>query len=432
MIPTVIIIALVLISIILLVLILLRLSQISASTSATALESLREKIINLEGRFNLLPDLIQSRIGDFLQQRFTTFSDNVSQKNRDLIEKFGMFQNDLTRSLGESSKRLSDDFSLFKDAFRKTITEDFDRLVTAVDTKLDLINTKVQENLNEGFKKTNETFNSVIERLAKIDEAQKTIENLSTDVVSLQEILSDKKSRGIFGEVQLNQILYAVFGEKNDKVFKTQYKLSTGVIADAMLFAPEPTGNVAVDSKFPLENFKRMVDRTLSPSEHGLATKAFKNDVRTKVDEIASKYIIPGETSNQAVLFLPAEAIFAEIHAYHYDLVEYAHSRQVWLTSPTTFMAVLNTLQIVIRDIERRKFADIIQQELLKLSEDFRRYRERWNKLATHIDTVHKDVKEIHTTTSKITTSFNRIAQVELDETQLLPKGEDIQEVETD
>jgi len=214
------------------------------------LEGLREKVISLEGQFNLLPELIRSKMADFIQQRFTDFSDNISFKNRDLIEKFGVFQTEVTRGLGESSKKLSDEFSQFKDTFRKTVAEDFDRLTSAVDNKLELINARVQENLSEGFKKTNETFNNVIERLAKIDEAQKKIETLSTDVVSLQEILSDKKSRGIFGEVQLNHILYAVFGEKNDKVFQTQYKLSNGSIVDAMLFAPDPTGNVPLIQNF--------------------------------------------------------------------------------------------------------------------------------------------------------------------------------------
>lgn len=391
------------------------------------LEGLREKIISLEGQFNLLPELIRSKMADFIQQRFTDFSDNISFKNRDLIEKFGVFQTEVTRGLGESSKKLSDEFSQFKDTFRKTVAEDFDRLTSAVDNKLELINARVQENLSEGFKKTNETFNNVIERLAKIDEAQKKIETLSTDVVSLQEILSDKKSRGIFGEVQLNHILYAVFGEKNDKVFQTQYKLSNGSIVDAMLFAPDPTGNVPVDSKFPMENFKRMVDRSLSPTEQSQYTRAFKSDVKTKIDEIADKYILPGETSDQAVMFIPAEAVFAEIHAYHADLIDYAHSRRVWITSPTTFMAVLNTLQIVIRDLERQKFADIIQQELQKLGDDFKRYRERWDKLAVHIDTVHKDVKEIHTTTDKISKKFERIAKVDFEDKPLLTSGEDVQ-----
>ncbi|MBP7885685.1 MAG: DNA recombination protein RmuC [Candidatus Marinimicrobia bacterium] len=343
-----------------------------------------------------------------------------------MIEKFGNFQVEITKSLGETSKKQTEEFSQFKDTFKRAVSEDFEHLTKNVAEKLDAINNKVQENLSEGFKKTNETFTNVIERLAKIDEAQKNIESLSTNVVSLQEILSDKKSRGIFGEVQLNQVLYAIFGEKNDKIFQIQYTLSNDKTVDAILFLPEPIGNIPIDAKFTLDNYKRSIDKSLSEAERIAATKLFKADVKKQIDEIADKYILPGETSNQAIMFIPAEAVFAELYAYHDDLIEYSHSRRVWLTSPTTFMAVLNTVQLVLRDIERRKYADIIQQEIMKLSEEFRRYRDRWNKLSAHIDTVQKDVKDIHTTSNKISNSFEKIAKVELGEKSELPPEQEV------
>ena len=379
------------------------------------LEALKGKITDFEARLQVFPDLIRSNTADIVQERFTKFSDNLSSKNQELVQRFGAFQAELTKSMGENSKRLTEDFSAFKEVLKKTITEDFDRLILSVENKLEAINTKVQENLNEGFKKSTETFNNVLERLAKIDEAQKNIENLSTNVVSLQEILSDKKSRGIFGEVQLNHILYAVFGEKNDSVFRTQYSLSNSRTVDAMLFLPAPIGNLPIDAKFPLDNYKRMIDRNLPDNDRTRAGKLFETDVKNQIDDISEKYIIPGETANQAIMFIPAEAVFAELYAYHDDLIKYAHNQRVWITSPTTFMAVLNTIQIVLRDMERQKYADIIQQEIVKLSEEFRRYRERWNKLSTHIDTVHKDIKEIHTTSSKISNAFDKIARVEIE-----------------
>jgi len=379
------------------------------------LEALKGKITDFEARLQVFPDLIRSNTADIVQERFTKFSDNLSSKNQELVQRFGAFQAELTKSMGENSKRLTEDFSAFKEILKKAITEDFDRLILSVENKLEAINTKVQENLNEGFKKSNETFNNVLERLAKIDEAQKNIENLSMNVVSLQEILSDKKSRGIFGEVQLNHILYAVFGEKNDSVFRTQYSLSNSRTVDAMLFLPAPIGNLPIDAKFPLDNYKRMIDRNLPDNDRTRAGKLFETDVKNQIDDISEKYIIPGETANQAIMFIPAEAVFAELYAYHDDLIKYAHHQRVWITSPTTFMAVLNTIQIVLRDMERQKYADIIQQEIVKLSEEFRRYRERWNKLSTHIDTVHKDIKEIHTTSSKISNAFDKIARVEIE-----------------
>jgi DNA recombination protein RmuC len=398
----------------------------TSQSGDAALEALKEKIIAMESQLNIFPELVQSKTADIVQKRFTEFTDNVSTKNREMIEKFGNFQVEITKSLGENSKKQTEEFSQFKDTFKRAVSEDFEHLTKNVAEKLDAINNKVQENLSEGFKKTNETFTNVIERLAKIDEAQKNIESLSTNVVSLQEILSDKKSRGIFGEVQLNQVLYAIFGEKSDKIFQIQYTLSNDKTVDAILFLPEPIGNIPIDAKFTLDNYKRSIDKSLSEAERIAATKLFKADVKKQIDEIADKYILPGETSNQAIMFIPAEAVFAELYAYHDDLIEYSHSRRVWLTSPTTFMAVLNTVQLVLRDIERRKYADIIQQEIMKLSEEFRRYRDRWNKLSAHIDTVQKDVKDIHTTSNKISNSFEKIAKVELGEKSELPPEQEV------
>lgn len=410
----------------LLVIIMAKVRKKTSQSGDAALEALKEKIIALESQLNIFPELVQSKTADIVQKRFTEFTDNVSTKNREMIEKFGNFQVEITKSLGETSKKQTEEFSQFKDTFKRAVSEDFEHLTKNVAEKLDAINNKVQENLSEGFKKTNETFTNVIERLAKIDEAQKNIESLSTNVVSLQEILSDKKSRGIFGEVQLNQVLYAIFGEKNDKIFQIQYTLSNDKTVDAILFLPEPIGNIPIDAKFTLDNYKRSIDKSLSEAERIAATKLFKADVKKQIDEIADKYILPGETSNQAIMFIPAEAVFAELYAYHDDLIEYSHSRRVWLTSPTTFMAVLNTVQLVLRDIERRKYADIIQQEIMKLSEEFRRYRDRWNKLSAHIDTVQKDVKDIHTTSNKISNSFEKIAKVELGEKSELPPEQEV------
>ncbi|HPI28082.1 MAG TPA: DNA recombination protein RmuC [Candidatus Marinimicrobia bacterium] len=410
----------------LLVIIMAKVRKKTDQSGDAALEALKEKIIALESQLNIFPELVQSKTADIVQKRFTEFTDNVSTKNREMIEKFGNFQVEITKSLSENSKKQTEEFSQFKDTFKRAVSEDFEHLTKNVAEKLDAINNKVQENLSEGFKKTNETFTNVIERLAKIDEAQKNIESLSTNVVSLQEILSDKKSRGIFGEVQLNQVLYAIFGEKNDKIFQIQYTLSNDKTVDAILFLPEPIGNIPIDAKFTLDNYKRSIDKSLSEAERIAATKLFKADVKKQIDEIADKYILPGETSNQAIMFIPAEAVFAELYAYHDDLIEYSHSRRVWLTSPTTFMAVLNTVQLVLRDIERRKYADIIQQEIMKLSEEFRRYRDRWNKLSAHIDTVQKDVKDIHTTSNKISNSFEKIAKVELGEKSELPPEQEV------
>ncbi len=304
------------------------------------------------------------------------------------------------------------------DLLIKNLAVEHDKLLKTTDQKLDLISGKVDEKLDKGFEKTMVTFNSVIERLAKIDEAQKKIESLSSEVVDLQSILTDKKTRGIFGEVLLHQVIASIFGDKNDKLYKLQHSLTNGaarVIADAVIFMPEPLKMVAVDSKFPLENYRRMLDKTIPSEERSLAEKEFKSNVKKHVNDIASKYIIEGITAEMAVLFLPAESIFAELNAYHDDLLDYARSKKVWIASPTTLISFLTTLQAVMKDIETGKQASIIQQELKGLSAEFERFAKRWKDLAKHIKTVNEDVDKLDTTTEKISKKFKKIEEVEFD-----------------
>ena len=226
--------------------------------------------------------------------------------------------------------------------------------------------------------------------------------------------MTDKKTRGIFGEVNLKHILSNVFGEKNEAIYRLQYTLSTGVIADCVLFAPEPLGTIAIDSKFPLEHYQMMVDKKLSPQARDSYEKMFKQDMKKHIDAISSKYIIPGETADQAILFLPAEAIFAEINAYHSDIVEYAYKKRVWITSPTTLISTLTVIEMIIKNMERDKYTSIIHEELNKLGLEFARYRERWDKLSRSIQTVNKDVENVSITTEKISRKFDSINKVEV------------------
>ncbi|MBR6133544.1 MAG: DNA recombination protein RmuC [Bacilli bacterium] len=322
--------------------------------------------------------------------------------------------NDLIERLGKLEKNLNKDLGEFKFDINKYLNEDFNKLNNNVEEKLLLINEKVNERIDQNFEKTNKTFNNILERLTKIDEAQKKIDSLSSDIVSLQSVLTDKKTRGIFGEVNLNYVLSSVFGEKKGKIYDVQYTLSNGYIADSILFAPEPLGTICIDSKFPLENYEKMTDRSLSNSERESASKLFKNDVKKHIDAISEKYIVPGETTDEAIMFLPAEAIFAEINAYHPDLVEYSYSKKVWICSPTTLMSTLTIIQMILKNMERDKYARVIHIELNKLSNEFSKYRERWDKLSRSIDTVTKDIKDINITTDKITKRFDSINSVDV------------------
>jgi len=339
-------------------------------------------------------------------------TERLAETRETVTGQFGQFQTAMLEKLIEQGRA---EQSLLQDTL-KGMTAHFNervqQLSQTVDGRLNEISGKVAERLDEGFKKTNETFTSVMTRLAVIDEAQKKIEGLASNVVSLQEILGDKRSRGAFGEVQLEAL---VRNSLPPDAYAFQHTLKSGARADCVLILPEPTGTVCVDSKFPLENYSRMFDDSLPPAERDASRRQFKADVKKHVDDIAAKYIVEGETSDGAVMFLPAEAVFAEIHAYHPDLVEHAQKKRVWLTSPTTLMAVLNSARAVIRDSETRRMAHVIKDELGKLAKDFARFDERMKKLATHIEQANKDVSEVRISSDKISRRFQQIERVELE-----------------
>jgi len=328
----------------------------------------------------------------------------------------------LTKTLEKLAEQGRADQELIQNSFRNAtqhLATSIETLSKTVDGRLEQIGGKVNERLDEGFKKTNETFVSVMARLATIDEAQKKIDGLTSNVVSLQELLGDKRSRGAFGEVQLEGLVRNIL---SPQAYEMQYTLPNGTRADCVLKLPEPTGMVAVDSKFPLENYHRMFDAA-SPAERLVAERQFKADIKKHVDDIGSKYIIADVTSDGAVMFIPAEAVFAEIHAHHSDIVDYAMQRRVWIVSPTTLMAVLNTARAVMKDVETRKQVHIIKDELGKLGKEFGRFDERMKKLADHIRQAHEDAQDVRTTSQKISKRFTSIEQVELDQVATLPVG---------
>ncbi|MES2408477.1 MAG: DNA recombination protein RmuC [Pseudomonadota bacterium] len=334
----------------------------------------------------------------------------------------------LAQTLQTLAKQGREEQALIQTTMQNVTTQlsaSVETLAKNVDARLAEISGKVSERLDEGFKKTNETFANVMARLATIDEAQKKIDGLSSNVLTLQELLGDKRSRGAFGEVQLEGLVRNIMPPDG---YSFQTTLSNGSRVDCLLVLPEPTGRVAVDSKFPLENYNRMFARDVTDTDRNLATRSFKSDVKKHVDDIASKYIIEGETSDGAVMFVPAEAVFAEIHAYHSDLVEYAMSRRVWIVSPTTLMAVLNTARAVIKDVETRRQVHIIKDELGKLGKDFSRFDVRMKKLADHIRMANEDATEVHISSQKISKRFSQIESVDLEHLQpappLLPDAE--------
>ena len=286
-----------------------------------------------------------------------------------------------------------------------------DKLTASTDKRLLDISGQVDKRLSEGFEKTVATFADVQKRLELIDHAQKKITELSGNVVSLQEVLADRTSRGTFGEVQLHALVKNVLPESS---YGMQYTLSNGRCVDCMMFLPEPTGSVAIDSKFPLENFRRKTDPALSKSDREAAGKEFARNVLTHIQDVAKKYIIDGETADFAVLFIPAEAVFAEIHGRHPDLVEKAHRLGVMPASPTTLFAILTTAAAVLKDAATREQVHIIQEHLSRLGDDFNRFQTRMDNLAQHIDQAHRDVELVNTSARKITSRFSKIERLDL------------------
>jgi len=348
---------------------------------------------------------------------------------RVLEERHRVMLTDLHGGLAQQSDRLNSRLSEELNQTRETLHrlqlslaaslgETTDKLNARIDQRLEQIAGKVNERLEEGFKKTNETFVSVMQRLATIDEAQKKIETLTGSVVSLQELLGNKQSRGAFGEVQLEALVRNVLPPA---AFEMQYTLPNGSRVDCVLKLPEPTGLVCIDSKFPLENYHRMLAPGANDVERALGSRQFRSDVRKHVDDISRKYIVPDVTSDGAVMFVPAEAVFAEIHAHHGEVVDYAMSRRVWIVSPTTLMAVLNTARAVLKDVETRKQIHVIRDALSRLGQDFRRFEERMKKLADHIRLAHQDAEDVQTSSRKIAQQFQRIEQADLEPPEAAP-----------
>ena len=269
----------------------------------------------------------------------------------------------------------------------------------------------VEKRLEKGFEQTTETFADVLKRLALIDEAQKRITELSGNVVSLQEVLTDKRSRGAFGEVQMAALIANVMPESS---YRLQHTLSNGARVDCMMFLPEPTGNVAIDSKFPLDAYQKMMNDEASEAERAAAQRQFQQDIKKHINDIASKYIIPNETADGAIMFIPAEAVFAEIHARHPELVALAQRSRVWLVSPTTMMAVLTTARAVLKDSATRKQIHIIQEHLVTLGKDFSRFQERMDSVARYIHQAGKKVDDVQISARKISSRFEKIEKVEI------------------
>jgi DNA recombination protein RmuC len=289
-----------------------------------------------------------------------------------------------------------------------------ERNVTKIlDERLAEVTRRVGENLVKAGEKTTETLTQLQERLAVIDSAQKNIAELSADVVSLQDLLSNKQARGAIGQTQMEDLVRNMLPPG---AFEFQYTLTNGKRADCVIKLPNPPGLIAVDSKYPHDAYARMMSAA-DDRERTLARQTFKSDVLKHIKDIAEKYIIQGETSDSAVMFVPAESVFAEIHDNFADVVEEGFRRRVYIVSPTTLMATLNTVRAVLKDARMREQAHLIQREIGELSKDVVRLDKRVGELARHFGQAQTDIKEIQTSTEKIVKRGHKIENIPLDAT---------------
>jgi len=293
-----------------------------------------------------------------------------------------------------------------------SLTSHLQTLTEEIRNHLQNLTQQVNHRLTEGFEKTSSTFTDVVRRLTIIDEAQKQITELSSHVMSLQDVLIDKRARGAFGEVQLETLIANMIPSTH---YSTQYTLSNQKRADCILFLPEPTGNIVIDAKFPLETYQKLMNTDASSTDRKALQQQFRQDLQKHIKDIAEKYIIANETTDGAIMFIPAESIFAEVHANYPEVIALSQRMKVWLVSPSTLMAVLTTARAVLKDDATKKQVHIIQKHLHALANDFQRFEKRMDKLSKHIDLAHQDVSEVNTSAKKITQRFQKIESVELE-----------------
>lgn len=312
------------------------------------------------------------------------------------------------RAQSELSGRLaqfSEHYALEQDKLARLLAEQKLSVLQMIDEKLLLITRKVGEGLQMSAGKTDETLGALRERLAKIDAAQEKISSLSEQVVSLQEILANKQARGAFGEIQLNDLVSSILPPS---AYSFQTVLGNQKRADCLLRLPNPPGAIVVDSKFPLESYQAL-RQAKSEREKLEAERFFKASVIKHIKDIAEKYIIPGETAESALMFLPSEAVYAELHANFADVVVCSYRARVWIVSPTTLMATLNTVRAVLKDVHMREEAGIIQREVGLLTEDVGRLNERVDSLFRHFEQAGKDINDIKVSSAKIGRRIERI-----------------------
>ena len=282
----------------------------------------------------------------------------------------------------------------------------------SLEERLDTLTKRVNDNLQESSSKTAKSLGELQTRLGVIDQAQKTINELSGNVVGLQQILANKQARGAFGQLRMEDIVRDALPPA---AYEFQTTLANGKRPDCLIKMPMPPGPIVIDAKFPLEAYQTLKN-TEEPTAKKTAERAFRTTARKHVEDIQDRYIIPGETAESALLFLPSEAVYAELHANFPDIVQESYRARVWIVSPTTLMATLNTVRAVLKDAQMREQAHIIQKEVGMLVTDVDRLQKRVADLKKHFSQAEEDIRKIDTSADKIGRRSERIETLQIEE----------------
>ncbi len=271
---------------------------------------------------------------------------------------------------------------------------------------------RMKETLHGSSEKTTESLTQLQERLATIDKAQTNIEKLSGDVLTLQDILSNKQTRGAFGEIQLTDIVSKALPSDS---YTMQHTLSNGKRADCLIHLPNPPGPICIDSKFPLEAYEALRNAG-SDWEVNEAAKFLRTSVKKHIKDISEKYILDGETADGALMFLPSEAVYAELHANFPELVRDGFTARVWIVSPTTCMATLHTMRAILKDARMREQAGAIRKALKQLHRDVEIIGEKAGKLETHLRQAGDDVSGVITAATRAGKRADRLDNFDFEE----------------
>lgn len=326
-----------------------------------------------------------------------------------------IFGDAIMRGQAELAGRLmqmSEHNSLEQNKIAMAINEQRLSVLKIMDEKLLAVTKSVGDGLQQNTAKTSETLTDLRERLAKIDVAQQKISSLSEQVVSLQEVLSNKQARGAFGEIQLNDLVVSILPPN---AYEFQVVLSNTKRADCVLKLPNPPGTIVIDAKFPLESY-HAIRSAQSDRDKLEADRFFRASVLKHIKDISEKYIIPGETAESALMFLPSESIYAELHANFCDVVEVSYRAKVWIVSPTTLMATLNTIRAILKDAKMREQAGVIQKEVGVLIDDIGRLDSRIDSLGRHFKQANEDIDSIKISSTKIGRRIQKIEDIQLGE----------------